>query len=80
MSEKMTDEFWDEIFADMAKPLAPGEKTVSMVCQQFKCSDHTARIRIRRLVDEGRLEAVGKRLVNGRPAYAWRVAKKKNKN
>lgn len=75
--EFLTDEFLDELFHDIPRPIEPGEITIRMVSSRYGCTEGTARGWIEKKVAEGVLESIGKRLVKGRTSQAWRKMKKK---
>lgn len=76
MSEKMTDAFWDDLFGVEVKPLQPGEITVVIVANKRNISQNSARDKIKKLVEQGKLVPVGKRkMENGYPSDAWKVVK-----
>jgi hypothetical protein len=77
MKEKVSGDFWEELFSDMPKPLQEGEITCRMFVERYGCTDNTAKLRLTEKVKAGLLEYIGKRTIKGRAVDAWRRVKKK---
>jgi len=72
----MNDAFWDELYADVPRPIQPGEKTIQMMIEDTGREDmdfKTMRRQVRVWVRAGRLVSVGNRIYNGKLAEAYKA-------